>query len=136
MTIITFKTGRTYDVGNEIRTFHGVVIDLTKALEFEQSGIISKEGELSRLILQVMNRPAYQVGLDEDDLPVMSPEITDGIDITSLTTEQLDTQKDSSKLGGKHQQLIRRILSGKTNTIDYLGEVGFNDKQKETKSDI
>lgn len=133
MVEIKFKSGKTFEVGNPIKTFRGITLDLSKALEWENNQILSAEGELARLIFEQMNHASYIRGKDINGNDIIIPEKTDGIDFTTATDDELINYKKGSKFT---QHLIKRMLSPRQNSTQYLGEVGFSTSHRIIKEEI
>jgi len=96
-------------------TIGSITFDETKADEWKNSGIISKEGELARLYLELLPQPAFT----EEDVDLGTPPITypakPGIDLQTATFAELKTflsvHETDGRLSESTKQLCRKVMA-------------------------
>lgn len=151
-----FFAGYDYEIDNNIITIGSISFDVTKAEEFEKSGIMSNEGELARLYLDTLPIPE-RIVTDLQGNKITIPE-KKGIDLSTATPEEIKTFLDDNSIE-KSQSIIslyQRVLylkskedfsitnkteenlikNDKRENLQFLAEVGFNDTLFLDKSKI
>ena len=102
--------GYVFNVSNPFITIGSINIDLRKAEEWENSGILSSEGETARLIFDIMPKPEKTIVTEDGDVVVQAKK---GIDILQSNANQIfDFLNDFSvKFSESKKEMCREIAA-------------------------